>query len=212
MYNCVFITGIGTDVGKTLASAIVCKALSWDYWKPVQTGSLESTDSIFIKKLKDIKTHPEAYCLQAPLSPHAAAEIENIDIQLKNISLPAYENGIVIEGAGGLMVPLNREDLLIDLISHLQVPVLLVSKNYLGSINHTLLSIEALQKRNITIAGILFNGEPTPASEEVILKISKAPNLGRIPLTESVDTSFIDKEALKLKKTLLEYGFKDTRK
>lgn len=170
-----FVTGIGTDIGKTVVSAILTEALQADYWKPVQSGSLEQTDSQRVKSLISNEKsvfHPEAYLLEAPLSPHAAAALEGRRIDLGAIRLPQTRNRLVVEGAGGLFVPLNGEHLVVDLIRHLQLPVVVVSSNYLGSINHTLLTLEALRSRHIPVAGLIFNGEPTPASEDFILKYS----------------------------------------
>ena len=167
-----FVTGIGTDVGKTVVSAILTEALQADYWKPIQAGDLDNSDTIKVKTLTsnpNTKFHPEAYRLPEPLSPHAAAANAGIKIQLDQIKLPDTNNNLIIEGAGGLFVPLNSEQLVIHLIQKLEVPVILVSANYLGSINHTLLSAEALKVRNIPVAGIIFNGKTTPQTEEYIL-------------------------------------------
>jgi len=167
-----FITGIGTDVGKTLVSAIFVESLKADYWKPVQCGSLDNTDTSFVKQLVTSQGsvfHPEAYLLKEPISPHAAAAKEGIEINITSIKIPSTENTLIIEGAGGLMVPLNSVNHVIDLISEFNMEVVLVVKHYLGSINHTLLSIDALQNRNIPITGVVFNGERNEASERVIL-------------------------------------------
>lgn len=167
-----FITGIGTDVGKTLVSAIFVEALKADYWKPVQCGSLDNTDTSFVRNLVTSKQsvfHSEAYLLKEPISPHAAAALEDVEISISSMKIPSTENLLVIEGAGGLMVPLNSVNHVIDLISEFNAEVILVVKHYLGSINHTLLSIDALKYRNIPIAGIVFNGERNEASERVIL-------------------------------------------
>ncbi len=207
MSRSIFVGGIGTDVGKTLASAILSTALSRDYWKPIQSGSLDYTDSDYLSSLSpSIRTHPETYQLSAALSPHAAAEIDGIKISLDKIKKPETPNSLIIEGAGGLLVPLNEKDLVIDLIEKLDVPVLLVSKNYLGSINHTLLSIEALKTRDIPIIGVLFNGEENIQSESIIIKNSKIPHLGRIPLASRIDTDFVKKQATALTPKLAELG------
>lgn len=207
-FNSIFVSGIGTDVGKTIVSSILVKALNWDYWKPVQSGSLDFTDSNNISILTEASCtiHNEAFKLKEPLSPHAAAEIDGIDISLDEFSLPKTDKGLIIEGAGGLLVPLNRKDLVIDLIKKLNVPVILVSKNYLGSINHTLLSIEALNTRNIPILGIIFNGDENKATESIILKKSKLFNLGRIPFVEKVNSAFIKAQAQIIRTKLTEIG------
>lgn len=177
-----FITGIGTDVGKTIASAIITEALEADYWKPVQAGDLATSDSHKIKAyLSNDKTviHPNSYALNTPASPHLAAELDNVVIDLKKITEPVTENYLVVEGAGGIFVPLNDTDCVIDLIQP-DYKVIVVSRHYLGSINHTLLTIEALQNRKIAIAGILFNGKENQATESIILKKTGLNCIGRI--------------------------------
>lgn len=178
-----FITGIGTEIGKTVVSAIVTEYLQADYWKPVQSGDLHWTDTMKVQSLTSNSKsvfHPERHRLSAPLSPHASAALDGVQINLSDFTLPQTSNHLVVEGAGGLMVPLNEHDVLIDLIQQLQIPVILVSRNYLGSINHTLLSFEALKQRNIPIAGIVFNGEPNPASESFIENYTQLPVLFRV--------------------------------
>jgi dethiobiotin synthetase len=189
-----FVTGIGTGVGKTVVSAILTEKLQADYWKPVQSGDLHQTDTDTVKSLiSNTKTifHPEAYRLNQPLSPHASAAIDGVDIRCSDMAIPGTDNNLVIEGAGGLMVPLNNKELMIDLIQQLHVEVVLVSQNYLGSINHTLLSIEALYRRNIRLAGIVFNGESTPATEEYILQYTGINCIGRIDNSQQVDKAYI---------------------
>lgn len=177
-----FITGIGTGVGKTITSAVVVEKLKADYWKPIQSGDLDQSDSLKVQSLvSNSKTvfHPETYLLTQPLSPHKAAEIDGVEIKLENFKIPNTNNQLVVEGAGGLMVPLNNKTLIIDLIKHLDAEVILVSQHYLGSINHTLLSIELLKSRGISIKGIIFNGD-NPPSEEYILNYSGLNKLGTI--------------------------------
>lgn len=177
-----FITGISTDVGKTVASAIITEALEADYWKPVQAGDLDNCDSNKIRSLisnKKTKIHPNSYQLNTPASPHLAAELDKIVIDLKGIKEPVTENHLVIEGAGGIFVPLNNTDSVIDLI-HPDYKVVLVSRHYLGSINHTLLTIEALLNRKINVAGIIFSGNENPSTESIILSKTDIPFLGRI--------------------------------
>lgn len=179
----IFITGIGTGVGKTIVSAIVTETLQADYWKPIQTGVHEGKDSDVIKSLisnKKTKIHPEAYCLRKPASPFAAAEEEGIKIEIKNIILPQTDNILVIEGAGGLMVPINEEELVIDLIEQWDAEVILVSQNYLGSINHTMLSCMALADRNLKVLGIIYNGEDNLMAERSVLSFCDYPIIGRI--------------------------------
>lgn len=169
-----FVTGIGTDVGKTIVSAILVEALKADYWKPIQAGYENGTDTQLVKQLisnTNSTLFPEAYLLKTPASPHLAAANDGVNIELSKLVIPAsVNNNIIIEGAGGLMVPLNNNDYVIDLINHFDCEVVLVSRNYLGSINHTLLSIEAIKKRGCKIAGIIFNGERNKSTEEIILQ------------------------------------------
>lgn len=167
----VFVTGIGTDVGKTVVAAALVHLLKAAYWKPIQTGAEGTTDSSTIKQLTSHCSHifPERYRLHAPLSPHAAAHLQGITLDI-DFTLPETSENLVVEGAGGLMVPINDTTLVIDLIAHLHIPAILVSRHYLGSINHTLLSLEALLNRDIPVAGIVFVGQELPATEEAILK------------------------------------------
>lgn len=171
----IFITGIGTGVGKTIISAILVEHLKADYWKPIQSGDLENSDTMMVKSLVSNTTsvfHPETYCLTQPYSPHKSAALDGIVIDSEKIILPETNNQLIIEGAGGLMVPLNDSFLMIDLIKQLDAEVILVSKNYLGSINHTLLSIEALRHRAIPLKSIIFNGPQDIDSESIIKKQS----------------------------------------
>lgn len=186
-----FVTGIGTEIGKTFVSAILTEALEADYWKPIQAGNLDKSDTDVVKRLisnKQSKFHPEMYRLTQAMSPHSAAAIDNVEIKINDILLPKTSKHLIIEGAGGLMVPLNNKgELLIDLIQKLDVAVVLVSQNYLGSINHTLLSIEALKNRKIPVAGIVFNGEDNLVSEEFILKYSGIKCLFRVNSEKKID-------------------------
>jgi dethiobiotin synthetase len=189
-----FISGIGTDVGKTIVSAILTEALEADYWKPVQAGDLDFGDSDRVKSLvSNSKSafHPERYRLNTPASPHYAAEVDGIEIALSDFSIPKTDNTLLIEGAGGLMVPLNSRETVADLVKHLNLPLILVSRNYLGSINHTMLSIELLKNKGIEIAGIIFNGEANPATESWILNNSELKCVARIPFTEQPDKNWI---------------------
>jgi dethiobiotin synthetase len=183
MANRYFISGIGTGVGKTIAAAIVCEALQADYWKPVQAGDLDNSDTRLVQSLISnsvTRFFPERHTLSQPMSPHAAAAIDGVRISPRDFSLPETSNRLVIEGAGGLMVPLNEHYLMIDLIEDLNTPVILVSRNYLGSINHTLLSAEALLKRSIPVTGIIFNDTPNESTEHLISEYTGLPVLCRI--------------------------------
>ncbi|HEX8014595.1 MAG TPA: dethiobiotin synthase, partial [Flavobacterium sp.] len=156
----IFITGISTDVGKTIASSIVVEALEADYWKPIQAGDLDNSDTHKVKsRISNSKSqfYSNSYQLNTPASPHLAAEIDGITIDLKEIQEPETKNHLVIEGAGGIFVPLNAKDTIIDLIKS-DYKVIIVSRHYLGSINHTLLTIEAIQNRGFKVAGIIFSG------------------------------------------------------
>ena len=177
-----FITGISTDVGKTIASAIIVEALEADYWKPVQAGDVDSSDSHKVKSfISNKKTiiHPNSYLLNTPASPHLAAAIDGFSIDLKQIKEPITQNHLVIEGAGGVFVPLNDTDCIIDLIQP-DYKVIVVSRHYLGSINHTLLSLESLKVRKLKVKGIIFNDKPNLETENYILNYSGVKCLGRI--------------------------------
>jgi len=185
-----FVTGIGTGVGKTIASAVLVEKLKADYWKPIQSGELDNSDTLMIKSLiSNSKTtfFEEAYRLTQPFSPHKSAAIDGITIDPQHIILPVTNNILIIEGAGGLMVPLNTSFLMLDLIRQLGAEVILVSQNYLGSINHTLLSAYALKKENIPVKGILFNGAEDIYSKEFILENTGLILLGHIPEYAPVD-------------------------
>ena len=200
-----FITGIGTDVGKTITSAIVTQALEADYWKPIQAGDLDNSDSHKIQRyISNNKTviHENSYKLNTPASPHLAAEIDGITIDLKKIIEPSTDNHLIIEGAGGILVPLNDNDCIIDLIKE-DYKVILVSRHYLGSINHTLLTFETLKNRNIPVAGIVFSGDENKATEEIILSKTKAKFIGRIENEPYFDQNVIQYYADKFRDSLL---------
>ncbi len=208
----IFVTGIGTEVGKTVISAILTEALEADYWKPIQSGDLDFTDTMKVQSwISNSKTkfHPEAYRLNTPMSPHAAAAIDGVEIDLSQINLAVTANFLLAEGAGGLLVPLNYKDCIIDLIQHLQLPVILISKHYLGSINHTLLSIEALRNRNIPIGGLIFNGEEHPTTEAIIQEMSGIQALCRINPLENITKEKIADEAKRIKGKVLQLKFSE---
>ncbi len=170
MFKQLFVTGIGTGVGKTIVSAILTEALQADYWKPIQSGDLDSSDSLLVKSLTspELKIHQERYRLQKAASPHQSAKEEAIEINLNDFEIPKTTNSLIIEGAGGLFVPINEEDFMIDLIQQFNLPTVVVATNYLGCINHTLLTIEILKLRNITIEYFVFNGEFDEDTSRVI--------------------------------------------
>ncbi|WP_269224499.1 dethiobiotin synthase [Flavobacterium sp. IMCC34518] len=200
-----FITGISTDVGKTIASAIIVEALEADYWKPIQAGDVDHSDSHKIKSfVSNVTTviHPNSYLLNTPASPHLAAEIDGISIDLENIIEPDTNNHLVIEGAGGIFVPLNEADCVIDLIRS-DYKVILVSRHYLGSINHTLLTIESLLNRKIAIAGIIFSGDENKSTESVILNKTGIKCIGRIEQEPYFDQIVIKEYADRFREKLL---------
>lgn len=194
----IFVTGIGTDVGKTVISAILVSALKGDYWKPIQAGSYSDTDSQKLRKLisiPDAVIHPEAYCLKTPMSPHTAAEAEGITLEPEKINLPETRRPLIIEGAGGLMVPLNDTFLMVDFISRFNAETIVVIQNYLGSINHSLLTLEVLKYRKVNVLGVIFNGSPHKLSEDIILSYSGAKMLGRVSKERQINQEIIAKYA-----------------
>jgi dethiobiotin synthetase len=201
----IFITGIGTGVGKTVTAACVVEALQADYWKPIQSGLSEGTDTDTVKSLISNPVtvcHPEAYRLEFPASPHLAARMENIQIDVDKVVAQAggmQPSGrpLVIEGAGGLMVPLTEQIFTIDFIAQLEASVIIVSQNYLGSINHALLTAQVLKQRGIPVLGWIFSGEYHTNETEVV-GWSGYPLLGRIPHTALVDRAFVKEQAEKL--------------
>jgi dethiobiotin synthetase len=200
-----FITGISTDVGKTIASAIIVEALQADYWKPIQAGDVENSDSHKIKSLISNETtviHPNSYLLHTPASPHFAAEIDGTTIDLEEIIEPTTQNHLIVEGAGGVFVPLNNMYCVIDLIQH-DYKVIVVSRHYLGSINHTLLTIESLKNRNINVAGILFSGDENLATESIILSKTGVKCIGRINQEPYFDQNVIAEYADIFRENLL---------
>ncbi|MEO2063813.1 MAG: dethiobiotin synthase [Christiangramia sp.] len=199
-----FITGISTEVGKTVAAAIVTRSMEADYWKPVQAGDLENSDTHKIKRLlgsHEVHFHENAYALKTPMSPHAAAEIDGIEIAIRNIRFPETSKDLVVEGAGGLLVPLNDTETILDLISP-EHKVVLVSRHYLGSINHTLLSVEVLKSRGIKNIGILFSGEAHPSTEDVVTKMAGVSIIGRIEEEPYFDERVVEEYAEKFKENL----------
>lgn len=198
-----FITGISTEVGKTVASAIITEALEADYWKPVQAGELDNCDTKKVERLvSNSKStfHPNAFALETPMSPHAAAKIDNVAITLDKITAPETENNLVIEGAGGLLVPLNDTDTILDLIAP-KDKVVVVSRHYLGSINHTLLTVNLLKSKGLDVA-ILFSGEAHPTTESIIAKMTEVPVIGRIDEEPYFDQNVVKEYADKFRNTL----------
>ncbi|MDD7913580.1 dethiobiotin synthase [Polaribacter ponticola] len=188
-----FITGISTEVGKTVAAAIVTEALEADYWKPIQAGELDNSDTHkverFITNSKSV-FHQNSYALKTPMSPHAAAEIDGLTIDIKKITAPKTDNHLVIEGAGGLLVPLNNSKTILDIIKP-TYKVIVVSRHYLGSINHTLLTVKLLQEKGFDVS-IIFSGDEHKTTEEIIKKMTNAVIIGRIE-----EEPYFDKNVIK---------------
>jgi len=168
-----FVTAIGTDSGKTFFSAILTEALQADYWKPIQAGLPRDTDTVITLISNPFSIfHPESYLLKLPMSPHAAALADNVNINLNDISLPKFNNNLVIEGAGGVLVPINEKNFVIDIAKKFNSNIILVANVYLGSINHTLLTINELVRRDLNILGIVFNKSNNPETKRIILEKS----------------------------------------
>jgi dethiobiotin synthetase len=179
------VTGTDTGIGKTIFSAALTHALGAAYWKPIQTGPDSDKDSVHrLSKLLPEQFLPEVYNLRLPASPHIAAKREGVEIRAEALSLPVVARPLVVEGAGGLLVPLSRDLLQIDMFARWGLPVILCARTALGTINHTLLSIEALRRREIPLQGVAFIGEPEEEAEETIMDIGKVRRLGRLPYIE----------------------------
>jgi len=193
----IFVTGISTDVGKTIASSIIVESLEADYWKPIQAGDLDHSDTYKVKShISNSKSQffSNIYALNTAASPHLAAEIDRITINLKEIHEPKTENHLVIEGAGGIFVPLNENETIIDLIQP-DYKIIVVSRHYLGSINHTLLTIEAIQNRGFKVAGIIFSGSENKSTESLILNKTGIKCIGRIDEEPYFDQNVIKEYA-----------------
>ena len=207
MLNSIFITGIGTDVGKTIVSAIVTEALQADYWKPVQSGFPADKDLVtdLLSNKKSV-VHKELYKFTMPVSPHLAASEENEVIDLSQIAekLPITKNLLIIEGAGGLMVPLNNEEFIIDLIRKLKSKVIIVSDHYLGSINHSLMTASILKREGLDVLGWIFNSGPS-VHEASIVKWSNLPMIASIPKMSKIDKHHIKVQADLIKTSLEKY-------
>lgn len=199
--NGVIVAGIGTGIGKTFIATILAEAMGADYWKPVQAGSLDYTDSDFVRQhISNAQSfiHPEAYRLSMPMSPHAAASIDGVEIEAARLSIPATNNRMVIEPAGGIMVPLSQHLLNIDMIEKWDLPVILVSRNYLGSINHSLLTVAALQQRKVRILGIIFNGEENRYTQDIIIHYTGLACIGHTREEENIDSKIVKHYASEL--------------
>jgi len=189
------ICGTDTDIGKTLISSFFVKGLNSFYWKPIQSGIESQTDSQTVEKLAQVskeKIIKEAYVFTKPLSPHWAAEIDQKIINFDKLRLPKVQDSLIVETAGGLMVPITRNFLQIDQIKQWNLPVILVCKSSLGTLNHTLLSIEALQKRNINILGLVVNGEKHLDNPKTLVEFSRIPVIAEFPYIPKVDSNNLD--------------------
>lgn len=193
MTRALVVTGTDTDAGKTVVAAGLTLCLpNAHYWKPVQSGTTPATDTATVRALTGLPTDrflPEAYLLREPASPHLSARLEGVEIDLDRLSLPETGAPLIVEGAGGLMVPLTEQALAIDLFARWGRPVILVARTGLGTINHSLLSIEALRTRQIPIGGILFSGDPHGENERIIPQLSGIPSLGRLPRLAPLDAA-----------------------
>lgn len=188
----IFVTGTDTGIGKTVVSAIFTEGLNASYWKPIQSGLEEETDSEFLKRVtgKDCEILPERYRLQTPMSPHAAASIDGVQISLDELGIPAYQKEhLIVEGAGGLMVPMNDDTMIIDLIEELHMPVVLVARSELGTLNHTFLSLEALRSRSIPILGVVMNGPKRKSNYNAISKYGEVDILAEIEYQDQLNAS-----------------------
>lgn len=196
-----FITGTDTNVGKTLVSAWFCLNTGYGYFKPIQTGYIEGTDSYFVSKIVESKIYKESYLFKEPISPHLAACHENIVIDITKIRLPKTQY-LFVEGAGGLLVPINDRYCMIDLIKQLNIPAILVCHSKLGAINHTLLSLEALRYRSINVCGIIISGEKNQEICDTIEHYGQVEILGHLPFLKKINRETLKKITLsnKLKK------------
>lgn len=187
-----FVTGTDTGVGKTVVSALLCAALDATYWKPVQTGTREGSDRVTVMKLAGLsqnRTIPEVYRFSPPVSPHLAARRANVKIELGKIPVPhdRFRENLIVEGAGGVFVPLNDKEMMIDLMRHLKLPVLVVTRTSLGTINHTLLTLFALASARIEVRGVIMVGKSNQENRSAIEKYGRKPVIGRLPLLEKLN-------------------------
>lgn len=183
----VFLTGTDTGIGKTITSAWLCNHWGSNYWKPIQSGLDEQTDSQWIESLSGATIHPETHRLNAPLSPHQSAERDGVKIQLSDFTLPAHEGNLIVEGAGGVLVPLNWRHTMIDLMQHLGLCALLVARSGLGTINHTCLSLQALKAAQVPVLGVILVGPANPANRDAIEHFGEVPVLAELPTFNAVN-------------------------
>lgn len=185
-----FITGTDTDVGKTLVSAWLLTQLDGSYWKPIQAGTVPTTDSATVQRLAELpvsRVLPEAYLLPEPMAPHEAARRANIALDMEKLKLPPHDGLVVVEGAGGLMVPIASGAYMIDLADSLDLPIILVARSTLGTINHTLLSLEAIRRRGLPLAGVVISGPESPHNRAAIERFGQVEVIAEIPQLETVN-------------------------
>ncbi len=201
----VFVTGTDTEVGKTIACACLVGALDGNYWKPVQSGLVDGTDQQTVKKLSKIEEsrfHDSVYELKAPLSPHEAARREKVSIEMRRFKMPASKRPIVVEGAGGVMVPLNARALMLDLMKKLKLPVIIVARSGLGTINHTVLTVQALRKQRCPVLGVIVNGPRNPANVEAIETYGRVPVLWQLTPLKPLNPNSVTRAAGRLARSL----------
>lgn len=194
-----FVTGTDTGIGKTVVSAFLMAGLKGTYWKPVQSGLAEETDTECVKRLSGLEGDhflPETYRLIEPLSPHASAEIDGVEIDMNRFALPKglKRSPLIVEGAGGLLVPMNDREMIIDLITRLELPVLLVVRSELGTLNHTFLSLEALRRRGIPILGVIMNGPRNESNRKAIEQYGEVPVLAELTPLEVLNAKVLEEE------------------
>ncbi len=185
-----FVTGTDTDVGKTLVSAWLLTQLDGSYWKPIQAGTVPTTDSATVQSLAELpvsRVLPEAYLLPEPMAPHEAARRANIAMDMEKLKLPPHDGLVVVEGAGGLLVPIVDGAYMIDLADALDLPIILVARSTLGTINHTLLSVEAIRRRGLPLAGVVISGPETPHNRAAIERFGKVEVIAEIPQLETIN-------------------------
>jgi len=202
------VVGIHTDIGKTIVSAVITEALGCDYWKPVQAGSIDQTDTMTVQSLvsnSSSKFHDERYLLAAAMSPHAAAERENIRIDLEELRPIKTTNNLLIETAGGLMSPMNHESTMLDYVVHYNLPVLFVSRAYLGSINHTLLCLEMLAVKKIKLLAMIYSGDRNEESESFIATYTKVEKVIHVPMMPELNAVAVKQEAERIQPMLRNY-------
>ena len=207
--NSIAILGIHTGIGKTISSAVLAEAMGADYWKPVQAG-MEERDAATVRSLLTNgheRVHEEAIKLSQPMSPHAAAQIDGVEIDFTKFVWPQTGKTLLVETAGGILSPMSSTTTMADFVTHYNLPAILITQNYLGSINHTLLSIEVLKSRGIRLLGIVISGAPYASSEEFIVQYSGVPILARVPHIEQLSNESVVACAAQINRSLLAFDF-----